>query len=276
MTVDKIDNPTELKQFLRGLGITIPEDVISQVVSVLSGKTDKSLYSLYVNRPDRPIPICGKGTVYKIRKLYNEGKLEPYLTYLQQSPIADEPKTEQTKDSNVAEILQEQASVELDIAIRTSQDLVRQRLNEHFDELAAIAKRFASRVQKLLYCKSEGAEYFVSGGNIIDGLRVVGAPFLDWEEITGGIKPHLSRCVFVHYEDKFGKSPYDYWEDVTTENVTQETADNLLRLAHSNAFNPCPKCQVCVELAGLKPVSEGSFPYYDEKTGKVTYVPPDF
>ena len=74
------------------------------MVSVLSGKNDKSLYSLYVNRPARSLPICGKGTVYKIRKLYNEGKLEPYLTYLQQSPIADESKTEQTKDSKVAEI----------------------------------------------------------------------------------------------------------------------------------------------------------------------------
>lgn len=279
MTMDKIDNPTELKQFFRGLGITIPEDVVSKVVSVLSGKTDKSLYSLYVRRSGRPPPICGKGTVYKIRKLYKEGKLEPYLTYLQQSPIADKPKTEQTKDSKVAEIPQQQASVELDIAVRTSQDLIRQRLNEHFDELAAVAKAYASRVQKLLYCKSEGAEYFVSGGNITDGLRVVGAPFLDWEEITGGIEPRLARCVFVHYEHKFGKSPYDHWEQVTKENVTQELADNLLRLANSRAFEPCPRCPVCVELAGIEPVSPDSIPVVDVKTGKVFFsrpMPPDF
>ena len=154
--------------------------------------------------------------------------------------------------------------------------MIRQRLNEHFDELAAIAKKLAARVQKLLYCKSEGAEYFVSGGNIIDGLRLVGAPFLDWEEITGGIKPHLARCVFVHYEDKFGKSPYDHWEQVAEKTVTQELADNLLRLAHSKAFEPCPKCPVCVQLAGIEPVRPDSIPIPDEKTGKVTYMPKDF
>jgi len=274
--VDKIDNPAELKEFLRGLGITISEDVVSQVVSVLSGKTDKSRYSLYANRPNRPPPICGKGTVYKIRKLYNEGKLEPYLTYLQQSPIADEPKTEQTKDSNVAEIPQEQASVELDIAIRTSQDLIRQRLNEHFDELAATAKVLASRVEKLLYYQSKDIPYhqLPYRGNIVEGLRSYWGSPEDAKVIE--IPTYLARCVLAHYEHKFHKLPFNFWEDVTFENASHELADNLSRLGNNRDFEACPKCPVCVELAGIEPVRLDSIPIPDEKTGKVSYMPPDF
>lgn len=150
------------------------------------------------------------------------------------------------------------------------------RLTEHFHNVANTARLLASRAQKLLYCNSREAEYFISGGNIVDGLRFVGAPFLNWEEVTGGIKPDLARCVFVHYEDKFGKSPYDYWEEVTKENVSQEVADNLLRLANSNAFEPCPKCPICVELVGIEPVSPDSIPIPDEKAGRTIYVPKDF
>jgi hypothetical protein len=126
----------------------------------------------------------------------------------------------------------------------------------------------------MLYCNSREAEYFISGRNIIDGLHLVGAPFLNWEEITGGIMPDLARCVFVHYEHKFGKSPYHHWEEVTTKNVSQEIADNLMCLANSKTFEPCPKCPVCLEVTGIAPVSPDSIPILDEKTGKVIYKLP--
>ncbi len=150
------------------------------------------------------------------------------------------------------------------------------RLREHFDQLAVNAEILASRVQKLTYYKGKNIPYrqLPFRGNIIDGLRSYWASSKEVRETR--IESSLARCVFVHYEHKFGKSPYGYWEDVTIENVSQELADNLLRLASSKAFEPCPKCPVCLEVAGIEPVSSDSIPIPDEKTGKVTYMPKDF
>ena len=178
-------------------------------------------------------------------------------------------KVEVVAESEQAQVAAEPPSKE------TDEDT---RLKEHFDQLAAIAKELASRVQELLYHKSKGNIY---QGNIIDGLYFYGVPFMaDLGELRKSkVKSHLARAVFVHYEHKFGKSPCGFWEDVTMENVTQELADNLLRLANSRAFEPCPRCPVCVELAGIEPVSPDSIPAVDGKTGEVWYMrpmPPDF
>jgi hypothetical protein len=85
--MDKLNNSEDVKAFLRGQGFSIGEETVRQVVNVLTGKVQHSLYSLYTIRSDKPIPVCGKGTVDKIKKLYVAGKLAPYLVYLSQSPI---------------------------------------------------------------------------------------------------------------------------------------------------------------------------------------------
>jgi hypothetical protein len=56
------------------------------VVEILRSSTDSSLYELYAqgtrkNGTQRQ-PICGKGTAYKIKELYNVGKLQPYVDYV--------------------------------------------------------------------------------------------------------------------------------------------------------------------------------------------------
>ena len=92
-----MNNFDDAKRFLQGLGLHIDEAVVSQVVNVLSGKAHQSLYSLYATRPDKPAPVCGKGSVYKIKKLYDEGDLQPYLDYLSGSLTIGEAKAEPIK-----------------------------------------------------------------------------------------------------------------------------------------------------------------------------------
>lgn len=77
-----ITNSEQAKQFLRRLGLTVDEAVVRQVVRILQGKTSDSLYSVYAQRPDKQLPICGKGSAYKIKRLYAADKLAPYLEYL--------------------------------------------------------------------------------------------------------------------------------------------------------------------------------------------------
>lgn len=64
------------ERFLRGLGLQVGEDVVEKVVAVLRS-AKPSLYQLYASTP----PTCAKGTAYKIKKLYIEGTLGPYLEY---------------------------------------------------------------------------------------------------------------------------------------------------------------------------------------------------
>ncbi len=163
LNADNFTNTEHADKFLRGLRIIIDGDVVRQVVNVLSGKTGKSLYSLYTSRRDKPPAICGKGTVYKIKKLYDEGRLAPYVAYINQSPDVDKPKTEQTKESKEVGIKQEQVTAEQS-PTETNQDI---RLKEHFDELAGIARTLAFRQQWLL---DNGDKELVLG-NIMEGLH---------------------------------------------------------------------------------------------------------
>ncbi len=104
--MDKLNNSEDAKRFLKELGLHIDEAVVRQVVNVLSGKVRQSLYSLYTTRSDKPPPACGKGTVDKIKKLYDECELQPYLDYLSDSLTIGEAKTEQIKEAEVLARLQ--------------------------------------------------------------------------------------------------------------------------------------------------------------------------
>jgi hypothetical protein len=73
------------------LGIRVDEGVVYRIVSILSGKSKKSLYSLYTSKEGERTSICGKGTTDKIKKLYKSGQLKPYLDYL--SEKVNEEKT---------------------------------------------------------------------------------------------------------------------------------------------------------------------------------------
>lgn len=85
MTTDNILNQEDADRFLRRIGLRVGKDIILKVVAVLT-ESNKSLYDLYAQGNKRNgstrLPVCGKGTAYKIKRLYEGGKLGHYLSYL--------------------------------------------------------------------------------------------------------------------------------------------------------------------------------------------------
>jgi hypothetical protein len=84
----KFNNRKEVEEYLRGLKLTEPEDHIRKVV--VSLRSDPKKYHLYNNGIDRKtgvqrMPICSKGTIDKIKRLLDEGKLDPYIDYISQA-----------------------------------------------------------------------------------------------------------------------------------------------------------------------------------------------
>jgi len=68
-------NDDQWTTFLKGLGLTVDLEVVREVATrVVQGKP---LYPLYASRAS----IAGKGTVYKIKRLIEAGKLDPLLRY---------------------------------------------------------------------------------------------------------------------------------------------------------------------------------------------------
>ena len=80
--MDKSTGPGQAAKFLRQLTLRVSESVVRQVVTELLKRDDRVLYGLYALQVDKPASVCGKGTVYKIKSLFDEGRLGPYLDYL--------------------------------------------------------------------------------------------------------------------------------------------------------------------------------------------------
>jgi len=82
--MDKILNENDADIFLRKLGFRISKDIIAIVLNAL--RDHDSLYNLYASGMRRDgshrMPICGKGTVDKIKLLYDTGKLDSFITYI--------------------------------------------------------------------------------------------------------------------------------------------------------------------------------------------------
>ena len=75
------------KQLLRGLGITVSEEVVQAVIDYCSGYSRaKSLYQLYTN--SLPTFKAAKQTIYKIKRLYESGALADYVEYLNSERLA--------------------------------------------------------------------------------------------------------------------------------------------------------------------------------------------
>ena len=92
LAVDKWKNTNEAQNILRGLGLNVSASVVLRVVSVLQNEAEMSFYDLYAhgkkNDGTKRSPICGKGTAYKIKSLYEDGRLNPYLACFQPDEIA--------------------------------------------------------------------------------------------------------------------------------------------------------------------------------------------
>ena len=80
--MDNILSSEDAGRYIRKLGLTVGEEVVRRVVSVLKGvdKEYPGLYRLYKKKPS----VCGKGTVYKIKRLFDMGKLDPYWAFVSQ------------------------------------------------------------------------------------------------------------------------------------------------------------------------------------------------
>jgi hypothetical protein len=83
--MDNIRNQEDADRFLGRFGLRVGEKIILQVVAALT-ESNKSLYDLFAQGTRRDgsirMPVCGKGTAYKIKRLYEGGELDPYLSYL--------------------------------------------------------------------------------------------------------------------------------------------------------------------------------------------------
>jgi len=52
----------------------------------------------------------------------------------------------------------------------------------------------------------------------------------------------------VHCTHKFGELPFESWDEMTRENVSQKLLDNLKLLAYGG-LKYCPTCPICKEIA---------------------------
>ena len=76
----------ERKEFLKGLGIRVSEEVVRAVIECCSGVSTRNLYQLYT--PNRTPQLAGKPTIYKIKRLYESGAFAGYVEYLDSERLA--------------------------------------------------------------------------------------------------------------------------------------------------------------------------------------------
>ena len=114
------------------------------------------------------------------------------------------------------------------------------RMIKHLYELTETANILAHHACRMLRYKNN--DDIETSGNITMVLRF-------WRKSTGQpitenidplaefryVKQHrvdsyTLKCLFAHYEDRFGKLPFVDWEEVTMENVYQALLENLLLL----------------------------------------------
>jgi hypothetical protein len=126
---------------------------------------------------------------------------------------------------------------------------------KHLDELAKTSKILTHHASRMLRYKSD--DDIETSGNITMVLRF-------WRKSTGQpvtetidplaelqyakqhrVDSYLLKCLFAHYEDRFGKLPFAHWEKVTIENVAQTLLDNLVILSYSENLSFCPSCPSC-------------------------------
>ena len=103
--VDKNENHWTI--FLKGLGLRVGLETVRKVaMQVVSAAP---LYPLY--RSQERIPVAGKGTVYKIKGLIDDGKLDPLLRYwrLRETPEVDPIQLSHLRD--LRKFLQEEPRI---------------------------------------------------------------------------------------------------------------------------------------------------------------------
>jgi hypothetical protein len=245
--VVNIENNQEAEQFLQGLGLHVGENVVHQVIDVLSGKIQKSLYSLYRNVKGKPLPICAKGTAYKIKKLYEKGKLIQYLNYISNSPITDNT-------------MQKKAPYEEEI-VSIPGDFAKLQLTKHLNELEKTAKILVHQCQRLLRYKDktnvEARGYIITKLSFWDRqnreFMVEGASSEDYAESKyedeNPVDKYLAGLLYIHYQEQFGQAPFSAWNQLSIINISPEIVEKMNILAH-DGLKQCKGCPICSKIVG--------------------------
>ena len=130
-------------------------------------------------------------------------------------------------------------------------------LEKHLDELAETAGVLAHHAQRfILYKDDDDIEamgnvlghlmfWRKSNGTIVEeGTDPVGEVTYETEN---PVDPHVASWLYTHYDHRFGKLPFEEWNQLSTQNVSGEILDNLKLLAHGS-LKSCPNCPVCKEI----------------------------
>jgi len=127
----------------------------------------------------------------------------------------------------------------------------------HLAQLANIAKILAHHAKRLIdYTDDDDIE---DRGNVLGHLTLWRK--LNNTKVTEGtsasdehiydekhpIDPYLATCLYTHYIYRFGKLPFEKWNNLSMRNVRPKIVDNLERLAYAG-LEPCPDCPICKEI----------------------------
>ena len=131
------------------------------------------------------------------------------------------------------------------------------RLKKHLDELAETTNILAHQAQRLFHYKDN--DYIEVTGDVLthisfwkkSNMTIVAegsdpAAVFRYEK-EHPVEPYMARCLYAHYEDRFGELPFKGWNQLSTGNVTEEILDNLKLLAHGG-LKPCSNCPICMEI----------------------------
>jgi len=131
-------------------------------------------------------------------------------------------------------------------------------IERHLAQLANVTEVLAHQVNRLVRYKDDN-NVEVTGdvlGHLsfwakTDGMKIREGTghFEEFEyEKQHPVDSYLARCLYNHYDHRFGKQRFEEWNQLSKGSVDRQIVDNLKLLA-SGGLKPCPSCPVCREIA---------------------------
>jgi len=134
-------------------------------------------------------------------------------------------------------------------------------MERHLAQLANVADILAHQATRLVrYHDDDNIEAVgevlghLSFWTKADEMKVTedARPFEEWEyEKQHPIDSYLARCLYNHYDHRFGKPRFEEWNQLSKGYVDRQIVDNLKLLA-SAGLKPCPSCPVCREIESVE------------------------
>jgi site-specific recombinase XerD len=134
-------------------------------------------------------------------------------------------------------------------------------MERHLAQLANVAEILAHQVNRLVRYQDDSNIEAV--GKVLghlsfwtkaDGMKVVegSRPFEEFEyEKQHPIDSFLAKCLYNHYEYRFGKQRFEEWNQLSKGYVDRQIENNLNLLA-SAGLKSCPSCPVCQEIESVE------------------------